>query len=355
MAAPLKVGVAGLGKVAQLHHLPALQEIEGIRVAAVCDLSAQLGHFLAGQLGLPRSAVVQHHAGLLDRGLDAIVIATGHHGPILRDALTAGLPVFVEKPCTWGLGEANELTELAGAVGLPVQVGYVRQHDPAVTWLRDQLDEVPYYIRAHNFAGGRHRWERVHQVRKPGSEISASLAAEDTAVDRVIAGDLGDDHPRRIAALRTLALLGIHGLNLVTSLLGEPRAGRLTWHETPLGVCYLITLRYQRGQCMLEVLADFNSSRDWDEQVTCYTSLGQVELAFASPFLRHAPTAIRRRHAAGTEVHEEQLIVSRQSAFVRQLVHFRDVLRGEREPMMPMSAARDDLALLYRLVREMEV
>jgi predicted dehydrogenase len=352
-----RVGVIGLGKVAQLHHLPALEQVDDLRVAAVCDLSSELSQATAARYGLPPDRAFTDSRDLLTAGLDAIVIASNHHGPVLRDALTAGLPTLVEKPCTWGLGEAAEVTAISVTAGVPVLVGYMKQYDPAVEYFRaSRAAAEAFYVRAHNFAGGRHRHERIYQVRKPGQDISPRrLADERETVDDIIAADLGCRHPERVAAFRTLAQLAIHDINLVTTLFGRPADGRLESHPTPLGTCYQLTLAFGAAQCRMEVLADFGTSRDWDEVIQCYDPAGVAELVFPSPFIRNAPTLVHRRVAVGVEARDEQIMISRESAYLRQLRHFRDVLRGDAQPRTTLPAAVADLELLYGLVRRMAV
>jgi predicted dehydrogenase len=352
-----RIGVVGLGKVTQLHHLPALDQIDGLEIAAVCDLSAELTLAIAENYGLPADAAVSTVPTLLERKLDAILIATNHHGPVLRDAIAAGLPTFVEKPCTWGLDEGRELMSMAEDLGVNVMVGYMKRYDPAVERFQTAVGaEVPFFVRAHNFAGGRHRHERIHPVRKPGSDVDPSSAgAESSIVDAIIARNLGDDHPSRIAAFRTLAQLAIHDVNLVQALLGPVDTGRLSCHETPVGTYYEITLESGASRCRLEILADFTTSRDWDELIQCYRADGVAELVFPSPFVRNAPTLIRRRLAVDLEARVEEIMVSRESAYLRELTHFRDVVEGSIEPRTQLAEAVADLELLYDLVRHMDV
>lgn len=354
---PSRIGLVGLGKVTQLHHLPALHQIDGLEIAAVCDLSAELAKAVAQDYGLPADAAVTTVPMLLERELDAILIATNHHGPVLRDAIAAGLPTFVEKPCTWGLDEGRELVSMAGDLGVTVMVGYMKRYDPAVERFQAAAEAaVPFFVRAHNFAGGRHRHERIYQVRKPGTDAgSSSAGTENSVVDAIIARNLGDDHPRRIAAFRVLAQLAIHDVNLVTALVGQVDAGRLSWYDTPLGTHYDITLESGATRCRLEILADFTTSRDWDELIQCYRPDGLTELEFPSPFIRNAPTLIRRRLAVGLDAHTEETMVSRESAYLRELTHFLDVVEGSVEPRTPLAEAVADLELLYDLVRHMDV
>jgi hypothetical protein len=48
-------------------------------------------------------------------------------------------------------------------------------------------------------------------------------------------------------------------------------------------------------------------------------------------------------------------MVSRESPYLRQLIHFRDVLRGDALPLASLKSAYTDLELVYSLVRRLDV
>jgi predicted dehydrogenase len=309
--APVRVGVAGLGKVTQLHHLPNLASSSGFEITALCDLSAELAHVLAAQYA-PGAKVCGDHREMLDSGIDALVVTNRHHGPLVRDAIDASVPVFVEKPVCWGLAEAEELSAAVQRTGTPVVVGYMKRYDPAVERLVDSDDAVSAVLgRVHNFAGGRHRHERLYPVRKPGADRGADT--ESVEIDRLVVDTLGTGHPTAVATFRTFAELAIHDLNLVRALLGDIAVLHAHRTETAAGSCHLVTLTAGGVPCTVELLADFGSARDWDEQVTFYTQGGRVELSFASPFLRNAPTTLTRHVVDGLETRREDSMLSRVS------------------------------------------
>jgi predicted dehydrogenase len=351
-----RIGVVGLGKVTQLHHLPALRQIDEFEISAVCDLSREHALAVCRDNGLPSETVAGSVGELLGRDLDAVLIATNHHAPALREAIAAGVPTFVEKPCTWGPDEGRELLALAEDHGVPVLVGYMKRYDPAVERFQADIEaRRPFFLRVHNFAGGRHRHERLYPVLKPdASRDQAAVSTENAEVDGIISRNLLDDSPHRRDAVRTLAQLAIHDLNLVAALVGRPDAGTLSSHVTPLGTYYGIDLDAGATRCHIEILADFATSRDWDEVLQWYDADGVAELEFPSPFLRNAPTRIRNRRAVGAESHLEEVMVSRQSPYSRELAHFRDVLAGNAKPRTPLSEAVADLELVYELARKLE-
>jgi predicted dehydrogenase len=352
----IRVGVLGLGKVAQLHHLPGLAALPEFEIAGLCDLAPSLGRRLAARYGLPAAVVAPDLSSLIDRDLDALVVANRHHAPILRVALKAGLPVLVEKPVCWGLEEADELAALSASTGMPVMVGYMKRYDPAV----ERVIETGYvrdaeFVRIHNFAGGRHRYERLYPILKPEpGEAAPADMDENIAVDRVLRAHFADTAPRRIAAIRTLAELAVHDINLLRGLLGGFQAVAAAARETSRGVCYLAVLRNSAVDCSLEILADFASARDWDEQATFYTATRTVELAFASPFLRNAATVLREQATAGLDAVRSETVLSRESPYVRQLRHFHAVATGGAMPRTPLTEAADDLRLVYDIAGQLE-
>jgi predicted dehydrogenase len=345
----IRVGVLGLGKVAQTHHLPGLAASPEFELAGLCDLSPSLGRRLAAAYGLPDSVVATDLAELIDRNLDALVVANRHHAPVLETVLRAGLPVLVEKPACWGLDEAEKLIALSDCTGVPVVVGYMKRYDPAVERLVDTGSVRDASLaRIHNFAGGRHRHERLYPVLKPlADDLSDVSAPENTAVDLTVQSHFGSAAPRRVAAVRTLAELAVHDINLLRGLLGDLRVVSASARETSRGVCYLVVLRGSAVDCVLEIMADFASARDWDEVATFYTPTGSVELAFASPFLRNAPTMLREHGTVGLAAVQSQTMLSRESPYLRQLRHFHAVVTGSAASRTPLKEAIDDLRLVY--------
>lgn len=87
--------------------------------------------------------VYDGYESLLDTDLDAVVIATPvptHHN-IAKAFLLAGKDVFIEKPMTFTVAEAEELVKIADEKDRILMVGHLLLYQPAVQWLRDYLSE----------------------------------------------------------------------------------------------------------------------------------------------------------------------------------------------------------------------
>ena len=98
-AGPLRVGVVGVGAIAQMAHLPVLHKMRGVQVAALCDNDRAKARALADRFGI--ADVVSDIEDLLELPeLDAVVVATPNHlhEPHVLSVLAAGKHVMCERP-----------------------------------------------------------------------------------------------------------------------------------------------------------------------------------------------------------------------------------------------------------------
>ncbi|HXG40962.1 MAG TPA: Gfo/Idh/MocA family oxidoreductase, partial [Candidatus Limnocylindrales bacterium] len=136
---PVRLGIVGLGAVAQAVHLPLLARLpDRFAISAICDLSRSLVDSLGARYGVPASARTTDPTDLLARDdLDGfLVLTSGSHAPLAAAALETGRPVFVEKPLAYTVAEADRLAEIARASGGRLQLGYMKLYDPAVVAAR---------------------------------------------------------------------------------------------------------------------------------------------------------------------------------------------------------------------------
>lgn len=79
---------------------------------------------------------------LNDSEVQGIVIATSHssHLPLIEQAADAGKPIFVEKPLTLTVGEAQKVVEIVRSTGLHLQVGHQRRRTAANRKIKEMID-----------------------------------------------------------------------------------------------------------------------------------------------------------------------------------------------------------------------
>ena len=121
-----RLGIIGLGKIAQDQHLPVVARNGDFELAAV--VSSRGGH---GDVPAFRTAGELFASGVK---LDAVSLCMPPEPrfAIARDALDAGLHVLMEKPPTPTVGELDALTEHATAHGRVLFTTWHSQYNAAV-------------------------------------------------------------------------------------------------------------------------------------------------------------------------------------------------------------------------------
>lgn len=141
MNRPLGVGIAGFGRVAESCYAPALQALDCFEVRAIAEAQGSRRE-LASRL-FPGAQVAETARACHDAGVDVWLIAVPPqaHYATARQVLEQGCHVYVEKPLTLDLREAQGLVTLARAAGRVAVTGYVERFTPAYLALRSQLQQ----------------------------------------------------------------------------------------------------------------------------------------------------------------------------------------------------------------------
>ncbi|MCX4631118.1 Gfo/Idh/MocA family protein [Streptomyces sp. NBC_01443] len=134
----MKVGVIGLGDIAQKAYLPVLTARPGVelhlqtRTPATLERIGEMHHIPAGRRHTDLD-------GLLAEGLDAAFVhaPTAVHPEIVTRLLEADVPTYVDKPLAYELAESRRLVELAEERGVSLAVGFNRRHAPGYVQCAD--------------------------------------------------------------------------------------------------------------------------------------------------------------------------------------------------------------------------
>ena len=131
----LKIGVFGAGHFGRFHALK-LRGAARARLVGLHDPDPARAALVSGEAGCPALT-----AEALLEASDAVIIATPtlYHAALAERALAAGRHVFVEKPITATLAEADALIARAAAGGRVLMVGQIERHSAAIRTLRENL------------------------------------------------------------------------------------------------------------------------------------------------------------------------------------------------------------------------
>jgi predicted dehydrogenase len=132
----MKIGVIGAGAWGK-NLVRTLAELGALH--AVADAVPQNRENAA--LVAPEAVLFEDYRPLLSSGVQAVVIATPAHThfAIAIAALDAGLDVFVEKPLTLDVDEAEKLCCYAQEKNRILMVGHLLLYKPAVEFIRNYL------------------------------------------------------------------------------------------------------------------------------------------------------------------------------------------------------------------------
>ncbi len=183
-AAPLRVGLAGLGSMGR-NHLRVLSSREGVRLAAVADpVAATLASAVetSGAAGWADPLAMVSEAEI-----DAVVIAapTTAHEPLALAAIERGLPVLVEKPLAATVEEGLRIVAAGARADVPVQVGHVERFNPAVIEMGRLLREG--WIRTLYSVASRRAGPFPARIRDVG--VTVDLGTHDADMLSWIAGE----------------------------------------------------------------------------------------------------------------------------------------------------------------------
>ncbi len=143
-----RVGVVGAGGLG-VHHVRILRDLAGDRFAGFVDENPARAAEVASQLGV--RAMASLDALLAEVDAVSVVVPTTAHHRVAAAALRAGKHVFIEKPFTVTLAEADELIAQAQSAGVVLQVGHVERFNRAVRAAMPYIDG-PRFIESDRLA-----------------------------------------------------------------------------------------------------------------------------------------------------------------------------------------------------------
>lgn len=177
----MTVGAIGAGKwganvVRTLDDLGALAAIAEADTSRLDELRAKY----------PDARITSEPWDVIGSDVDAVAIATPAetHFALAKQAIEAGKDVFVEKPITLDVAEAETLAAMAEERGRVLMVGHLLLYQPAIQWIKQALEEglIGAPVGFHQ--------ERLNLGRARAVEnVLWSIGVHDVAVALYLAGD----------------------------------------------------------------------------------------------------------------------------------------------------------------------
>ena len=315
----LKIGVLGAGHLGKI-HLRLIQESSAYELVGFFDSQPQIAAKISREFGYRSFSEVD---SLLDE-VDVIDIVTPtiSHFELGKKALEKGLHIFLEKPITASVEEANELVSLAKAKGLLGMVGQVERFNPALMAANPYIN-TPMFIETH----------RLAEFNPRGTDVSVVLDLMIHDIDAI--------------------------LSVVQSKVIDVQASGVSIiSETP--DIANARLRFENG-CVANLTASRISMKTMRKsrffQRDAYVSVDFFEKKTEVVRMQNAPEsaedfAMILENAEGVkkQIFFDNPEVKEGNAILMELEHFADAINNNKEPIVSLQAGTSALEVAHQIL-----
>jgi predicted dehydrogenase len=345
MAAKLKIGFVGAGRMGQLAHIRSYALLhEECELVALAEPRLRTAELVAARYGIGRT--FRDHRELLESvEVDGLVAPQPylHHLTLLPELYPRVRHLFTEKPLALNAATGDRLVELAREHGCVHMLGYHRRSDPATREAKRTAD-------AWKESGelGALRYLRICYTdgdwigNAQGAYIETDEQPPPFAAEEVE----GDDET--VWALQDSTDKLVHPLNLLRHFLGERyrvdyvhRSGRLLAFESESGI-----------PATIEV-TPYRRTIGFDEELLVAFERGYVKLRVAPSLAqnRSGTLEIYRDLGDGTPPETVRPELPWVDPMRAQAADFLRVCRGDAPPPTDVAEAGLDLHLVSEIVR----
>ncbi|MGH2559832.1 MAG: Gfo/Idh/MocA family protein [Thermomicrobiales bacterium] len=353
----VRIGVIGLGQVAQVIHLPILEALaERYRIAALCDVSPGLLAAMGERYGVPAGARHADYRELVARDdLDAVFVLNSdeYHADCTIAAARQGKHVLVEKPMCLTLAEAGAIVRARDKAGVRVMVAYMRRFAPAFVQAVEEVRRLERinYVRVRDIIGRNHLIiEQSSAVLRPDdipAELTRDRAERAARLVREAIGEALPELPGLARVYRLLCGLSSHDLSAMRELLGFPR--RVTsaecWND---GNFLTVLFDYGDYRALLETGVD--EQRRFDAHIEVYAPAISLRVQYDTPFIRHLPTTLVINETIGDAYTGRVIRPTFKDPYTHELEYFHDVVTNGVVPKTTPEDFMEDLRLFGMII-----
>lgn len=137
----IRCAVLGLGRLGYWHAENLASKVKGAKLVSVIDPLEGRAEQVARELGVEKWSRNPDDA-FEDDNIDAVIIVTptSTHADMIKRAAENGKEIFIEKPLTQELAEADEAIKAIQEHKITCQVGFMRRFDPAYAEAKKRIE-----------------------------------------------------------------------------------------------------------------------------------------------------------------------------------------------------------------------
>lgn len=319
MSAPLRFGLVGAGRIAEV-YAPAFAGVEGAAIAAVADARTEAARALAGRLGCPAFGSYEEMSAR--EALDAVLVCTppATHAEICCHFLRRQVPVLCEKPLSVDLHGARLMAAEARRSG-------------ALLTMASKFRYVEDVVRARRLV--------------ESGAIGEIVQAENRFTSRVDMSARWNSDPA-VSGGGVLIDNGAHSVDLMRFFLGPladlrvvegPRRQGLAVEET-----VHLFVRNAAG-ALGSIELSWSVAKEADGYLTLYGTRGVIEVGWRESRWRVAESPGWTSFGTGYD---------KVQAFRAQIEDFARAVRGEGEPRISLADALASVEVIEAAYRALE-
>lgn len=352
----LRVGVVGLGEVAQLIHLPIIESLpDRYELSAVCDISPGLLKSVGDRYRV-KDRYGDFHDLVAHGALDCVFVLNSdeYHAECAVAALDAGLHVLVEKPMCLSPREAQEIIAARDRSGRTVMVAYMRRFAPAFTEAASRLPALGpiRYVRVHDVIGeNRLIIDQTAFVERP-ADVPPDLIDQKWARRAALVREAIGDVPEELGwTYGLLCGLGSHDLSAMRELIGRPQkvAAAKMWRN---GSYVVALLDY--GDFVVTYETGVDDQLRFDAHIEVYGASGSMKVQYDTPYVRHFPTVLEVERTAGDSYERTVVRPHLKDPYTHELEYFHDVVTTGGAPKTTPEDYVEDMELFIDIIRALE-
>jgi predicted dehydrogenase len=349
----LRIGIVGCGEVAQIIHLPTLQNLrDKFRVTAICDVSTKVLDGVGEQFGVTHR--FRDYRELVDSAeVDAVLVANPHvfHAEVALAAIKAGKHVLVEKPMCMSIAEADALIAQEKQAGVVAQVGFMRRYAQAFTEAKRLVQELPdiRLARVHDVIGRNPLIiTQINNVIRP-TDLPKGAEEELLAKQKeMVTAALGPVQEPLDKTYLLLLGLASHDISAMRELLGLPKGILYAASRGPEGRTVSAAFDYGGFVCQFETSVD--TVPRFDAHIEVYSPSRIVRVDYNTPYVRNLPGRLTVLEPGSDGMAQRQVRSTWKDAFEIEWLAFHDNVTQGRRPKTSLADAREDLVLFREMM-----
>lgn len=304
----LKVGIIGLGEVAQIVHLPVLKSLsDRYEISALCDISPSLLKWMGEHYGI--SHLYTDAAELVQQDdLDAVFVLNSdeYHAECAIAAAKNKKHVLIEKPMTLNHADADALIRARDESGVQVMVGYMRRYAPAFTKALEEVKSLGdiQYARIRDIIGQNGLIIEQSSVVQRFTDIPKE-AMEDRSkrAKQMVEEALGDAPQEVKNSYRLLCGLNSHDLSAMRELIGMPKRvlSASHWNNG-----YFITATFEFDGFNATFETGVDDQRRFDAHIELFGKSKQMKIQYDTPYIQNLPITVHTAETIG-DAYEESI------------------------------------------------